>query len=140
MHWYPAESEEEGKRTPTGIEGGIGSAVSFQERAGKPGGGKGLLIQNERTGSVKTSNNQAVCYGISPYDSNGMKSPNPHAGIYKADTSRTLDGMGGSPACNQGGMIVLEGNGARPSHKGPGFKESETMFTLNTTEVHSVCT
>ena len=34
--------------------------------------------------------------------------------------------------------IVLEGNGSRPSHKGNGYKESEEMFTLNSTEVHAV--
>ena len=33
---------------------------SFQERAGKPGGGKGILIQNERTGALSTFNNQSV--------------------------------------------------------------------------------
>ena len=66
-------------------------------------GGKGILIQNERTGALSTLNNQSVCYGISSYDSNAMKSPNPHSGIYEADTSRTLDLNGGNPACNQGG-------------------------------------
>lgn len=44
-----------------------------------------------------------ICYGISAYDSNSMKSSNPHSGIYEADTSRTLDLNGGNPACNQGG-------------------------------------
>ena len=47
-------------------------------------------------------------YGISPYDSNGMKSENPHSGFYEADTSRTLDANGGNPACNQGGMAIVE--------------------------------
>ena len=45
----------------------------------------------------------AVCYGISAYDSNAMKSSNPHSGVYVAETSRTLDLNGGNPACNQGG-------------------------------------
>ena len=35
-------------------------------------------------------------------------------------------------------MVVLEGNGSRPSHKGDGFNESETQYTLNGTEVHAV--
>lgn len=67
-----------------------------------------------------------------------MKSSNPNSGIYKAEASRTLDENGGNPACNQGGMIVLEGNGTRPSHHGNGYKESDTMYTLNTTETHGV--
>ena len=43
------------------------------------------------------------CYGISAYDSNAMKSSNPHSGIYEAKTTRTLDLNGGNPSCNQGG-------------------------------------
>lgn len=35
-------------------------------------------------------------------------------------------------------IIALEGNGSRPSHKGEGYRESDTMYTLNTTEVHGV--
>lgn len=48
-----------------------------------------------------------MAYGISSYDSNAMKSDNPHSGIYKADTARTLDLTGGSPACNQGGVAIV---------------------------------
>ena len=44
-----------------------------------------------------------MAYGFSSFDSNAMKSRNPHSGIYEADTSRTLDLNGGNPACNQGG-------------------------------------
>lgn len=50
----------------------------------------------------------AVCYGISPYHSNAMLSDNPYSGIYEAEISRTLDLNGGSPACNQGGICVVE--------------------------------
>jgi hypothetical protein len=84
---------------------------------------------------------QAVVYGISSYESNAMKSSNPNSGIYEAETARTLDLNGGSPACNQGGMAVvcIEGNGARESHRGDGYKESDTMYTLNTVEQHAVC-
>ena len=46
-------------------------------------------------------------FGISYKDSNAMKSDNPHSGIYEAETARTLDGNGGSPACNQGGVMVI---------------------------------
>lgn len=46
-------------------------------------------------------------YGICSYASNSMKSDNPHSGIYEAETSRTLDLNGGSPACNQGGMAIV---------------------------------
>lgn len=48
------------------------------------------------------------CYGISSYESNGMKSQNPSSGIYEADKAWTLDTSGGNPACNQGGIAVAE--------------------------------
>ena len=45
--------------------------------------------------------------------------------------------MENTPKCDS--MICLEGNGSRESHKGDGYKESETMYTLNTVEQHGVC-
>jgi len=36
-----------------------------------------------------------------------MKSDNPRSGIYEAETARTLDGNGGNPSCNQGGIAVV---------------------------------
>ena len=36
-------------------------------------------------------------------------------------------------------IAVFEGNGSRPSHKGLGITtECDTMYTLNSTEVHGV--
>lgn len=50
----------------------------------------------------------ARAYGICSYASNSMMSGNPHSGIYEAETSRTLDLNGGNPACNQGGIAVVQ--------------------------------
>jgi DNA (cytosine-5)-methyltransferase 1 len=36
--------------------------------------------------------------------------------------------------------IAIEGNGSRPSHRGDGYAERDTSFTLNATEHHGVCT
>jgi len=77
-------------------------------------------------------------YSIGSYNSEGMKSSNPEAGIYEAETARTLDNNGANPACYQGGIVVIEGNGSRASHRGPGFSESDVMYTLNTIEQHAV--
>lgn len=42
--------------------------------------------------------------------------------------------------CEPGSNIVcLEGNGYRPSHFGDGWRVSEVMYTLNSTEVHAIC-
>ena len=47
-------------------------------------------------------------FGISSFKSHAMLSDNPHAGIYEAETSRTLDCNGGSPVQNQGGIAIVE--------------------------------
>lgn len=36
-------------------------------------------------------------------------------------------------------VISLEGNGTRESHRGDGYHEDDSMYTLNTVEQHSVC-
>lgn len=77
-------------------------------------------------------------YGICSKHSNSMMSDNPNSGFYEADTARTIDTSNQSPCKNQGGMVIIEGNGSRPSHHGDGYKESETMYTLNCTENHAV--
>lgn len=119
--------------------------VTMQVRCGNPnGGGKGALLQINKSATLSCGVPQTLfdpqkkVYGICSYAANSMKSDNPHSGIYEADTARTLDLNGGNPACNQGGICVVEGNGSRPSHRGDGYKESETMYTLNTTEQHAV--
>lgn len=111
-------------------------------RSGCEGGGKGALIQEDKSATLGCNNDQTLfvpkVYGICAKDSNAMKSSNPNSGFYEATTSRCLDGNGGNPSCNQGGMAVIEGNGTRPSHKGDGYKESDVMYTLNATERHGV--
>ena len=110
-----AEREEAARTAGSGIEG----AISFQERAGCPGGGKGILIQNERTGALSTLNNQSVCYNIGSYHSNAWKSDNPHSGIYESEISKTLDALNcGAPTCNQGGTAVLSVYDARGNGNG----------------------
>ena len=111
-------------------------------RSGCEGGGKGALIQDNLSATLCCNNDQTLfipkAYGICSKDSNAMKSPNPNSGFYKADTSRTLDGNGGNPTCNQGGIAIVEGNGSRPSHHGNGYAESDVMYTLNTVDRHAV--
>ena len=124
--------------------GGNNVPLVMKIRSGCEGGGKGALIQTDKSATIACNNDQTVfvpsswdggqisptltkqnaggnqrmpdndnfnCilepFGISAHDSNAMKSSNPHSGIYKADTSRTLDGNGGNPACNQGGIAVV---------------------------------
>lgn len=87
----------------------------------------------------------ARAYGICSYASNSMMSGNPHSGIYEADTSRTLDGNGGNPACNQGGIAVVSyalqgsmiGRADKNGPQGDGVNE-DVSFTLNTVDRHAV--
>lgn len=67
--------------------------------------------------TLNTTEVHAVCYGIGSYHSNAMLSDNPHSGIYEADTARTLDLNGGNPACNQGGIMVVEMENDRAAEK-----------------------
>ena len=80
------------------------SSISFLERAGKDGGARASL-SNENVSEPCQPLTTKVCYGISAYESNAMKSSNPHSGVYEASVARTLDLNGGSPACNQGGNM-----------------------------------
>ena len=152
-------------------------------RSGCEGGGKGALIQNDKSATLSCNNDQTVfvpfrkgtrphnkdegqkwesseiantlntfdtgevavkVYGICSDGSNSMHSDNPHSGIYEADTSRTLDGNGGNPSCNQGGMAVVALQGSmidREDNNGPqgsGIND-DICFTLNTADKHAVC-
>ena len=60
-----ATGQETAGATGGGVESASG-AISFQERAGKPGGGKGILIQHEHTGALSTLNNQSVLQSAEP--------------------------------------------------------------------------
>ena len=75
-------------------------------------GGSSISIEDNLSPTLRAETHQhlPIVYGLGSYNSEGMKSSNPYSGIYRADTARTLDGNGGSPACNQDGMLVLFDN------------------------------
>lgn len=52
--------EQTGEGTSCAVEDSVRGSMSFQERAGKPGGGKGILIQRNRTGALSTQNIQSI--------------------------------------------------------------------------------
>lgn len=91
--------------------GGMNVPLVLKIRSGCEGGGKGPLIQKDKSATLGCNNDQTlfepVAFGISSDQSKAMLSSNPHAGIYKARTSRTLDTGGGNPGCNQGGIAVV---------------------------------
>lgn len=129
------------KETAPTLRAGVVPAT-LKIRCGSGNGGKGALIQEDKSATLSCNNDQTLfvprAFGICSKHSNSMLSDNPNSGFYEADTSRTIDTSNQSPCKNQGGMVVIEGNGSRPSHHGDGYKESETMYTLNCTENHAV--
>ena len=116
-------------------------------RSGCEGGGKGALIQENKSATLGCNNDQTVfvpkVYGICSKQSHAMQSDNPHSGFYEADTSRCLDANGGNPSCNQGGMAVVAVQGSmigRSDKNGPqgsGVNE-DVSFTLDATDRHAV--
>ena len=113
LRWDPPQSGAPGQGTPAGAEESAdpticlqGNGIDRSDDAGCAGrgwrrGGATQLTPPTDQPSV------TMAFGISSYDSNSMKSDNPHSGIYKAETARTLDLTGGSPACNQGGVAIV---------------------------------
>ena len=129
-------------------------AYTLKIRGGKEGGGKGALWQEDKSHTLATSNDQAlfapaeqVAFGISSDQSHAMLSDNPHAGVYEAETARTLDAQCGHPGCHQGGIAVVEkayslqgnmiGRSEKNGPQGKGIGE-EVAFTLTGTDQQGV--
>ena len=127
--------------------GGNNVPLVMKIRCGCEGGGKGPLIQKDKSATLATNNDQTLfvptVFGICAKDSNAMKSANPNSGFYEAETTRTLDANGGNPVCNQGGMAVVAVQGSmigRADKNGPqgsGVNE-KVSFTLDATDRHAV--
>ena len=135
---------------------GDNTPMVFEPKAygiGKPGftGGEGanfnFAVNEEVAPTMQASGPDAVAFGISSDKSHAMLSDNPHAGIYEAETSRTLDAQCGHPGCNQGGVCVVEkayslqGNMiGRSDVNGPQGKGvgEDVSFTLNATDQQGV--
>ena len=123
----------------------VETPYTLKIRSGCDGGGKGALVQTDKSATLSCNNDQTVFvpFGICSDGSNSMKSDNPHSGIYRAETARTLDGNGGNPSCNQGGIAVVSVQGSmigRADKNGPqgsGINE-DVSFTLNATDRHAV--
>lgn len=124
--------------------------VTLKIRSGCEGGGKGALLQENKSATLSCNNDQTVfvpkAYGICSKDSNAMKSDNPNSGVYEADTSRTIDRGGGNPTCNQGGIAIVEsyalqgsmiGREDKNGPQGDGVNK-DVSFTLNTVDRHAV--
>ena len=116
-------------------------------RSGCDGGGKGALIQEDKSATLSCNNDQTLfepkVYGICSKHSNSMNSGNPSSGFYEAETARTIDTGNQSPCKNQGGMVVVAVQGSmigRADKNGPqgsGVNE-DVSFTLDSCDRHAV--
>jgi site-specific DNA-cytosine methylase len=106
----------------TKVYGIQGSMIGRADKNGPQGDG----INEDVSFTLNTTDRHAVAYGICSDASNSMKSNNPHSGIYEADTSRTIDQNGGNPACNQGGMAIVQTYSFQRSDE---FKETDKAST-----------
>lgn len=111
-------------------------------------GGRVMNVSDDgKVGTLRaeTHNHQPIViesYRIGSYHSNGMKSDNPHSGIYKTETANTLDASDPTPACQQGGIAVIQGSViGRKVENGPQGSgiNIDKCFNLNTTDRHAVC-
>ena len=88
------QSGEERKETSTDASGSIATgnpAFTYQDREGKPGGGKGGLIQEDRATSLRTNNYMTVFQPIVALEGNGQRPSHMGDGYAITDKSYTLN-------------------------------------------------
>lgn len=85
--------------------------VCSPHQGGCDGGGKGALVQTEKSGTLGCGNDQTIftpkAYSFDSLDSNSMKSKNPHSGCRECEVAKTLDTTDPTPSKNQGGIAVV---------------------------------
>lgn len=90
-------------------------AFTLKIRSGFEGGGKGALVQTEKSATLSTLQDQTLfvaepskAYSFDSLASNSMKSSNPHSGCREVEIAKTLDTSPPDPAKNQGGIAIVE--------------------------------
>lgn len=140
-----------GQAVAGAVENGAGTAdraFTLKLRSGCEGGGKGALVQTEKSATLSTLQDQTLfvaeppkAYSFDSLASNSMKSSNPHSGCREVEIAKTLDTSPPNPAKNQGGIAIIEptfciqGNtidrADTAGANGTGVKE-DVCYTLNT--------
>lgn len=107
-----------GQAVAGAVENGAGTAdraFTLKLRSGCEGGGKGALVQTEKSATLSTLQDQTLfvaeppkAYSFDSLASNSMKSSNPHSGCREVEIAKTLDTSPPDPAKNQGGIAILD--------------------------------
>ena len=90
-----------------------GKPKTLKIRSGMSGGGKGALIQDDKSATLSCNGSEQtlfepIAFSMLSKDSGAMKSSNPESGIRESGISLCLDTAGVNPACNQGGMMIVD--------------------------------
>ena len=133
-----------GKTLPPELKAAL-EAQSVSRNEPENQGGKGILIQEEHVGALSTLNNQSVLDRPIPIHDKatrfqgGGKGRHNDGGGNGFGVGRPDDPTWALSTAERHSVFAVEGNGSRESHKGPGYAETETMYTLNAVEQHGEC-
>ena len=116
---YFTEGRTPWQKAPANAERSIGAddrtgaiPYTLKIRSGCDGGGKGALIQKNKSATLSCNNDQylfqPVAYSLDALSSNSMKSSNPHSGCREVNVARTIDTSNPDPSKNQGGIAIVE--------------------------------
>lgn len=127
---YPAESGAAWEGPAAGAESGASYAVRI--RGGCDGGGKGALVQTEKSGTIKAGNDQTLFCMATQQGGAEVRSDG------RAPTLTASAGMSG----NNQPVICIQGNAIDRADtagcSGKGWKE-DVCYTLNTIDRPAVC-
>lgn len=89
---------------------GVARSFTLRMRGGKPGGGKGPLIQTDISGRLGCNNDQRIfepiAYGFNAIHAKRKNRTGRYG--YETEVAKTLDTSGICPTCNQGGIAIVD--------------------------------
>ena len=127
-------AERRGKDLPNALKAAL--LAQSASGGGCDGGGKGALVQEERSGTLGTHNDQTLFTGcLTPYDTQANRVYG-NQGVFPPLQAREKSGM------NRESVFCLQGNGINRSDEagcaGKGWRE-DVSYTLNTIDRPAVC-
>lgn len=89
---------------------GVARSFTLRMHGGKPGGGKGPLIQTDISGRLGCNNDQRIfepiAYGFNAIHTKRKNRTGRYG--YETEVAKTLDTSGICPTCNQGGIAIVD--------------------------------
>lgn len=101
-------SANRGKQLPDILDTALKCQIAWYPLAKRYFDERGIALKDAYIDMLPIDTIYAVDQGGGKSQCNVSCNMSPNSGIYEADTARTLDGNGGNPTCNQGGMAIVE--------------------------------